>query len=436
MFILCRSASLLGAQPAMARGTAKDSWGLLALYATFRWLLSRNGRMLLGVTLVGVLVLWINMNASDALLDSMPPVHQEDSMYPYLADNENASKKLSPDEIQRQKRVAVFSRILQKQMKRQRKGEEKMRCIHPKLDLKHDANQFAYYDLPPLNCTGNGMFFAHKGALVLNSSVIPMPSVLGRCSFYGIERMNDNLFSYTEPKVIETLPFEAKIPQDFVRITCLLKSTMENNQKKYIEDYKEDMNPHAYFEGGVSENTGKAQQSGERKKASDTDGKEKEESNSQPSEGENKVQSRPADSVELLEDYYKDWRFELFNDGYFIPDAEDGDFDQFFVQVHPKPEVFERISKIKVASRQHPPRMNVLMFALDSMSHLCYQRKMPKTYKYLKDVLGAAMLENYNIVGDATTAAIIPMLTGTFVLPTDFLACFSSFFFIIYLLII
>ena len=65
----------------------------------------------------------------------------------------------------------------------------------------------------------------------------------------------------------------------------------------------------------------------------------------------------------------------------------------------------------------------MLMFALDSMSHLCYQRKMPKTYKYLKDVLGAAMLENYNIVGDATTAAIIPMLTGSFVLPSDFLAC-------------
>ena len=56
--------------------------------------------------------------------------------------------------------------------------------------------------------------------------------------------------------------------------------------------------------------------------------------------------------------------------------------------------------------------MNVVMFALDSMSHLAYQRKMPKTYQYIKNKLGAVILNSYNIVGDATTAAIIPMLTG------------------------
>ncbi|KAL8574792.1 hypothetical protein ACOMHN_031899 [Nucella lapillus] len=61
---------------------------------------------------------------------------------------------------------------------------------------------------------------------------------------------------------------------------------------------------------------------------------------------------------------------------------------------------------------QQPMKLNVLMFALDSMSHLSYQRKLPRTYKFLKEELGAAILQNYNIVGDATTAAIIPMLTG------------------------
>ena len=56
--------------------------------------------------------------------------------------------------------------------------------------------------------------------------------------------------------------------------------------------------------------------------------------------------------------------------------------------------------------------MNVLMFAMDSMSHLSYRRKMPKTYEYVKNKLRAVILNSYNIVGDATTAAIIPMLTG------------------------
>lgn len=57
-------------------------------------------------------------------------------------------------------------------------------------------------------------------------------------------------------------------------------------------------------------------------------------------------------------------------------------------------------------------QMNVLMFAMDAMSHMAYQRKMPKTYEYLKKTLGAVILNSYNIVGDATTAALIPMLTG------------------------
>ena len=56
--------------------------------------------------------------------------------------------------------------------------------------------------------------------------------------------------------------------------------------------------------------------------------------------------------------------------------------------------------------------MNVLIFAMDSMSHLTYQRKLPKTYEYIQRKLGSVVLNGYNIVGDATTAAIIPMTTG------------------------
>ena len=46
------------------------------------------------------------------------------------------------------------------------------------------------------------------------------------------------------------------------------------------------------------------------------------------------------------------------------------------------------------------------------MSHLSYQRKLPLTYAYLRDTLKAVILDGYNIVGDATTAALIPITTG------------------------
>lgn len=87
------------------------------------------------------------------------------------------------------------------------------------------------------------------------------------------------------------------------------------------------------------------------------------------------------------------------------------DFDQLLVQVSPKPEVFQRVTGI-VPKTDFQARPNILMFGLDSLSHLSFQRKLPKTYKYLQDDLGAVILDGYNIVGDATTAALIPILTG------------------------
>ena len=57
-------------------------------------------------------------------------------------------------------------------------------------------------------------------------------------------------------------------------------------------------------------------------------------------------------------------------------------------------------------------QLNVLMFALDTMSHMAYQRHLPKTYAYLMDTLKAVILDSYNIVGDGSTVAIIPILTG------------------------
>jgi len=55
--------------------------------------------------------------------------------------------------------------------------------------------------------------------------------------------------------------------------------------------------------------------------------------------------------------------------------------------------------------------LNVLMIGMDSMSHMMVQRILPKVYFKLKS-MGARVLNGYNIVGDGTPQALIPILTG------------------------
>ncbi|KAJ8921099.1 hypothetical protein NQ315_015897 [Exocentrus adspersus] len=56
--------------------------------------------------------------------------------------------------------------------------------------------------------------------------------------------------------------------------------------------------------------------------------------------------------------------------------------------------------------------MDVLMFGFDSLSRNAFIRKLPKSYEYLTKVLEGVVLQGYNIVGDGTPQALIPILTG------------------------
>ncbi|KAK2145346.1 hypothetical protein LSH36_687g03049 [Paralvinella palmiformis] len=56
--------------------------------------------------------------------------------------------------------------------------------------------------------------------------------------------------------------------------------------------------------------------------------------------------------------------------------------------------------------------LDVLMFGFDSVSRLNWLRNLPKTYAYFSDVLDGVTLEGYNIVGDGTPQALLPILTG------------------------
>ena len=56
--------------------------------------------------------------------------------------------------------------------------------------------------------------------------------------------------------------------------------------------------------------------------------------------------------------------------------------------------------------------VNILIFGLDSTSRMMWLDRLKRTHDYLVDVLGAVVLEGYNIVGDGTPAALLPILTA------------------------
>lgn len=58
-------------------------------------------------------------------------------------------------------------------------------------------------------------------------------------------------------------------------------------------------------------------------------------------------------------------------------------------------------------------KLNVLIMGFDSLSRMTFMRKLPKAYKKLQS-LGAIVLEGYNILGDGTPQALIPLLTGKY----------------------
>jgi hypothetical protein len=56
--------------------------------------------------------------------------------------------------------------------------------------------------------------------------------------------------------------------------------------------------------------------------------------------------------------------------------------------------------------------LDILMFGFDSVSRLNWMRNLPKSHDYFTNELNGVTLEGYNIVGDGTPQALLPILTG------------------------
>ncbi|CAI5447475.1 unnamed protein product [Caenorhabditis angaria] len=73
-------------------------------------------------------------------------------------------------------------------------------------------------------------------------------------------------------------------------------------------------------------------------------------------------------------------------------------------------EVEERAKN--VSRNPEEKSLNVYFLGFDSLSQMSYRRKLPNTVKFLEETMESVVLNGYNIVGDGTPQAYIPILTA------------------------
>lgn len=114
-----------------------------------------------------------------------------------------------------------------------------------------------------------------------------------------------------------------------------------------------------------------------------------------------------ADPIHGIED-----GFPLVSDFFKISckDAKNRTYENIQAGIHVNSAIKERLRTTK------PPAnglgMSVMLLGFDSMSRMSWLRRMPRTREYMMNELGAIELEGYNILGDGTPAALLPILTG------------------------
>lgn len=84
--------------------------------------------------------------------------------------------------------------------------------------------------------------------------------------------------------------------------------------------------------------------------------------------------------------------------------------DHLFKTVVPKKEAIERARS--ATKPKDWSGLSVYILGFDSLSQMATRRSLPKTVRYLEEAMQAVVLNGYNIVGDGTPQAFIPILTG------------------------
>ncbi|CDW60847.1 DUF229 domain containing protein [Trichuris trichiura] len=89
--------------------------------------------------------------------------------------------------------------------------------------------------------------------------------------------------------------------------------------------------------------------------------------------------------------------------------AADGkNYTNYHATIVPKESMNERANPVIGFNRP----LNIYFLGFDSVSRMSFMRKLKETYKHITEVLNGTVLEMYNTVGDGTSAALLPILTG------------------------
>ena len=83
-----------------------------------------------------------------------------------------------------------------------------------------------------------------------------------------------------------------------------------------------------------------------------------------------------------------------------------------YARIAPKVDILEKQTKTAKGFTKNGISLNVLIIGLDSVSRANFQRKMGGVISFLKTRMNTYFMEGMSIVGDATTPALIAMLTG------------------------
>ena len=81
-----------------------------------------------------------------------------------------------------------------------------------------------------------------------------------------------------------------------------------------------------------------------------------------------------------------------------------------FMTIVPQEETIKSLKDIKKPNDWSG--LNVHFLGFDSLSQMSFRRNLPKSVEYLEKVMGSVVLNGYNIVGDGTPQAFIPILTS------------------------
>lgn len=74
--------------------------------------------------------------------------------------------------------------------------------------------------------------------------------------------------------------------------------------------------------------------------------------------------------------------------------------------------IFQQKNLNDTLKRKNIQPINIMMIGLDSVSRYLWLSKLPSFSEYFQNEMKAKVLKGYNIVGDGTPAALIPILTA------------------------